>query len=207
MKSSIKLILLLLLALIVFIFYLISICNNVREEKPKETNVTQKYKSLVIDFSKRLHKAYQKIGQYECEKAKKNSDEVSKSGGWCSTYSGLNSSLHYFDEALGTALSKFLASKTVASFGDGPGAYKKFITQLNQVKCYDAFDGAPYAESTTENQVQFLDLTLPIHHLKQYDWVVSLEVAEHIHPEFESTYLDNLVRHAKEGNFPLVFNF
>ena len=42
-------------------------------------------------------------------------------------------------------------------------------------------------------------MTVPIYHLNQYDWVVSIEVAEHIPPQFESIYLDNLVRHAKEG--------
>ena len=35
--------------------------------------------------------------------------------------------------------------------------------------------------------------------IKQYDWIISLEVAEHIPQEFESIYLDNLVRHANEG--------
>ena len=45
----------------------------------------------------------------------------------------------------------------------------------------------------------FLDLTLEQYGLKLYDWVMSLEVAEHIPAEFESIYIDNIVRHAKEG--------
>ena len=87
----------------------------------------------------------------------------------------------------------------MASFGDGPGAYKQIINELNQVSCYDAFDGAPYVELTTDNNVNYIDLSIPIHHLNQYDWIISLEVAEHIPSQFESVYLDNLVRHAKEG--------
>ena len=40
---------------------------------------------------------------------------------------------------------------------------------------------------------------MPIYHLKQYDWVISLEVGEHIPAKFEHIYIDNLFRHAKEG--------
>ena len=67
------------------------------------------------------------------------------------------------------------------------------------LKSYDAYDGAPFAEDTTNGRVRFLDLSVPIYHLKEYDWVVSVEVAEHIPAEFETIYVENLVRHAKEG--------
>lgn len=87
----------------------------------------------------------------------------------------------------------------MASFGDGPGVYKEFLLKRNQVKSYDAFDGAPYADETTDGRVEFLDLTVPVYHLGQFDWVVSLEVAEHISREFEAVYVDNLARHAREG--------
>ena len=92
-----------------------------------------------------------------------------------------------------------LAGKKVASFGDGPGLYKKYILEIGEVLAYDAYDGAPFCEQTTENRVKFLDLSVPIYHLEQYDWIISLEVAEHIDQKYESVYVDNLVRHAKEG--------
>lgn len=44
-----------------------------------------------------------------------------------------------------------------------------------------------------------MDLTLPQYGLPVYDWIISLEVAEHIPGEFEGVYLDNIVRHAREG--------
>ena len=47
--------------------------------------------------------------------------------------------------------------------------------------------------------MKYLDLTIPQYGLPAYDWIISLEVAEHIPKEFESTYLDNIVRHAVEG--------
>ena len=66
--------------------------------------------------------------------------------------------------------------KRVASFGDGPGLYKKRLLELGQVALYDAFDGAPYAESSTEGRCHFLDLSVPVYHLEdKYDWIVSTE--------------------------------
>jgi hypothetical protein len=34
---------------------------------------------------------------------------------------------------------------------------------------------------------------------RQWDWVLSLEVGEHIPNEFEAIFLDNIARHAVEG--------
>ena len=80
-----------------------------------------------------------------------------------------------------------------------PGIYRELLLEYHQVSSYDSYDGAPYAEVTTNNNVRFLDLSVPIYHLKQYDWVISLEVGEHIPAKFEHIYIDNLFRHAKEG--------
>ena len=143
-----------------------------------------------------LNEAMNRIGQLSCEISK---IEVSQNGGWCSKISGKNSSQHLTDHSLAKFLSKFLTGKRVASFGDGPGFYKEILLGLNEVLSYDAYDGAPFAELTTNNNVKFLDLSVPIFHLKKYDWIISLEVAEHIPAKYESVYLDNLVRHAKQG--------
>lgn len=64
---------------------------------------------------------------------------------------------------------------------------------------YDAFDGAPFTEQTTDHRCQFLDLSVPIYHLEdKYNWIVSMEVAEHIPKQYGHFYLDNLTRYAKE---------
>jgi len=49
------------------------------------------------------------------------------------------------------------------------------------------------------SQVKFLDLTLPQYWLPRYDWVLSLEVIEHIPQEFENIVLDNIDRAAGHG--------
>ena len=94
---------------------------------------------------------------------------------------------------------QFLSGKSVGSFGDGPGIYKQMLTETGKLKSYDAYDGAPFSEYTTQGRVQFLDLTLPQYGLPLYDWIISLEVAEHIPIKYESIFIDNVVRHAKEG--------
>ena len=96
-------------------------------------------------------------------------------------------------------MSKLLSDKTVASFGDGPVVYKREIDKLGQVKLYDAFDGAPYCEEMSHGRVRFMDLSIPQYDILQYDWIISLEVAEHIPEKYEAVYLDNILRHAKEG--------
>jgi 2-polyprenyl-3-methyl-5-hydroxy-6-metoxy-1,4-benzoquinol methylase len=44
-----------------------------------------------------------------------------------------------------------------------------------------------------------MDLSIPQYGILQYDWIISLEVAEHIPEIYEAVYLDNIFRHAKEG--------
>ena len=67
------------------------------------------------------------------------------------------------------------------------------------MKRYDAYDGAPFSEETTGGAVHYLDLAVPQLWLERYDWVVCLEVIEHIPVEFESTVLDNVIRPATLG--------
>jgi hypothetical protein len=104
-----------------------------------------------------------------------------------------------FDKGCADSLVKFFARKRVASFGDGPGTYKRYIDKTKKVALYDAYDGAPYSEENSEGRVKFLDLTAPQYGLPDYEWIVSLEVAEHIPAVYERIYLDNIFRHASEG--------
>lgn len=150
---------------------------------------------LIKCLSKRLTQMAKNLGQLSCNITEK----VSINGGWCSPLSGKNSSEHVTDVEIAKELSFFLRNKRVASFGDGPGLYKEIFEILKDVQSYDAFDGAPFCEETTNNFVKFLDLTVPVYHLNMYDWIISIEVAEHIPKQFEDIYVNNLVRHAREG--------
>jgi len=78
--------------------------------------------------------------------------------------------------------------------------HSRFVVNCNeQVLRYDAYDGAPFTEESTNGVVRYLDLTLPQFWLPRYDWVLCLEVLEHIPRSHESTVLDNVIRPAVEG--------
>ena len=47
--------------------------------------------------------------------------------------------------------------------------------------------------------MKFLDLTLPQYWLPRYDWVLSMEVFEHIPAQYETVVLDNVDRAAGHG--------
>ncbi|KAK3607500.1 hypothetical protein CHS0354_031121 [Potamilus streckersoni] len=125
--------------------------------------------------------------------------KTSHTGGWCRQESKEDSGKHWTDKDLVKALVELFKGKRVASFGDGPGRYKQLVEDAGKGVVYDAFDGAPFCEETSEGRVKFMDLTLPQFGLPMYDWIISLEVAEHIPKQFEGVYLDNINRHAREG--------
>ena len=171
-------------------------CEMIRAEQFKQ----QRDKlSSILNFVMRS------FGQESCEmialknKTGQTTSKVSKHGGWCAKQSSESGGKHFWDKGLNSALSRFFYKKTVGSFGDGPGRYSKEINALGEVKSYTAYDGAPFCENVTGGVVKFLDLTVPHYGLPAYDWVMSLEVGEHIPAKYEDIYLDNLVRHAREG--------
>jgi len=193
--------------LFIFLIFYLSYQHSTKSikhfENKYDENTIENQNTYSIDnetikrLSMLLTKSMKRFGQLSCENAK---DQVSENGGWCQKISGTNSTRpRSIDEALVSYLSNYLADKAIASFGDGPGFYKNAFLKMNKVRSYEAYDGAPFAEETTNNNVNFLDLTVPVYHIPLYDWVICLEVAEHIPVQFEDVFIENLVRHAKEG--------
>lgn len=157
---------------------------------------TKDFREQRNELSRVLNRHKQIIGQLECEKVFGQNQQTSESGGWCPV---ATAQMHNTDLNLVRGLGDFFRGKYVSSFGDGPGMYKKLLLEDGKVNGFDSYDGAPFCDETSEGRVQFLDLTLPQYGLPLYDWVLSLEVAEHIPEQFEKVFIDNIVRHAKEG--------
>ena len=182
--------------LIVFIWFerdkYVIVANNV--QGGEQTGTIRKVLKERNEISLLLNNEKKKSGQLEC-----NIGTVAGSGGWCKQDSSVNSTEHMTDTKLAKQLSIFFKGKRVASFGDGPGLYKKYFDSTNLLEVYDAYDGAPFAENTTEGRVKFLDLSVPQYGLPVYDWIMSLEVAEHIPAKYEKIFMSNLVRHAIKG--------
>ncbi|XP_060573575.1 uncharacterized protein LOC132731410 [Ruditapes philippinarum] len=152
------------------------------------------------NLSKLLNQKQQIIGRLKCEELNRTKvamEETTDAGGWCPIASKTK---HLgFNKSFAAELAEFFRGKNIASFGDGPGRFKSAILDTGLVKTYDAYDGAPFCEITSNGLVQFLDLSLPQFGLPVYDWILCLEVAEHIPKAYEKVLISNIVRHAREG--------
>jgi hypothetical protein len=146
------------------------------------------------NLSLAINKLQERCQQLVCNAQKQR--DASQTGGYCDreVHHG-----HLTDGGFANALSEFFAGKTVVSLGDGLGVYRKRLLKAGKVKSYDSYDGAPFIENTTAQQVHFLDLTLQQYWLPVYDWVLCVEVMEHIPSQYESIVLDNIDRAAGHG--------
>lgn len=103
---------------------------------------------------------------------------------------------HAFDPKLSESLVSFFKDKKIADFGCGMGDYVKKFKE-NKIDC-DGFDGNPNTPELTNNTCQVLDLSKSIE-IKKYDWILSLEVGEHLPQKFEDIFIQNVHNHNKEG--------
>eukprot|EP00966_Prymnesium_polylepis_P250148 5783121-Prymnesium_polylepis.1 len=90
--------------------------------------------------------------------------------------------------------------QTMVDFGAGVGQYGHALLSLqpSAEHEYMGYDGAGNVEEWTAGFVRFFDLTLPLS-LPRRDWVLSLEVGEHVPARFEDMYLRNLHAHNCKG--------
>ncbi|CAE7809641.1 unnamed protein product, partial [Symbiodinium sp. CCMP2592] len=90
---------------------------------------------------------------------------------------------------------------SLADFGALDGQYSSWLNDTGWVTAF-AFDGVPGVTDITDGRVTEVDLAERVHiewHPEAFDWVLCLEVAEHIPVELEHQFLGNLGRHAKQG--------
>jgi len=86
----------------------------------------------------------------------------------------------------------------VADFGAGSGHYASWLNDTGLVTAI-AFDGSPDIELVTKGAVLGADLAKPLALWTQFDWSISIEVAEHIPADFAPTFLRNLDANSKHG--------
>ena len=88
--------------------------------------------------------------------------------------------------------------QSVNDFGAGVGQYGHALRAMYPGINWRGYDGAGNVEQYTNGYVRFFDLTLPLS-LPKADWVLSLEVGEHLPHDFEFMYLRNLHAHQHRG--------
>jgi len=90
------------------------------------------------------------------------------------------------------------APMALGDFGAGGGHYSKWMNETGLIHAY-AFDGTHQAAELTDGLVQEVNLVKDMRLWRTFDWVMCLEVGEHIPKEFAKTLLRNLRRHAERG--------
>lgn len=104
---------------------------------------------------------------------------------------------------LASEFRRIFNGKSVYDFGAGMGWYGRALTATQddgyKIKEYSAFDGAENVDDVfPDGFVKYLDLSQLVH-LPKRDWILSLEVGEHIPVQYERNFLTNLHMHNKEG--------
>ena len=87
---------------------------------------------------------------------------------------------------------------TLVDFGAGVGQYGRELEFINPGIHYRGYDGAGNCEEVTGHFVRWFDLTLPLS-LRRADWLISLEVGEHISAANEMMVIRNLHSHNCRG--------
>ncbi len=107
---------------------------------------------------------------------------------------------HRFDNNLAQALVGFFKNenaKTIVDFGCGMGDYVKTL-QENQFYC-EGYDGNPDTFKLSGGVAHVIDLSEPFDLNKRFDWVLSLEVGEHLPKQYEQTFIENIEKHCIDG--------
>ncbi|KAK7075943.1 hypothetical protein SK128_012696, partial [Halocaridina rubra] len=72
----------------------------------------------------------------------------------------------------------------------------KLLAQPQVIKSWKGYDGALNIETLSNGFIKYLDVSKKQDLGERFDWVMSVEVGEHIPHEYENIFLQNLVRHA-----------
>jgi cyclopropane fatty-acyl-phospholipid synthase-like methyltransferase len=122
--------------------------------------------------------------------------EISEKGYWI----GDVPECHVTDRVLGEAIADFFIeedARTVVDFGCGMGDY------VMELRCRgiaaEGYDGNPLTPQFTNGICKVRDLSEPFQLEETFDWVMSLEVGEHLPQQYEKIFIENLMRHAKKG--------
>ena len=107
-------------------------------------------------------------------------------------------SIYDLDTGLLRGLAHLFSNASLLELGAGVGCYAHALRTQHGMADVRACDGAPGIERATDGAVCQADLTLPLQ-LPPADWVMSLEVGEHLPPSSSFSYLQTLRQHSRRG--------
>lgn len=168
------------LCLIVGLLYFIAVRDN--------KDISERYKVL--------QKQYRSLS-CQCK-------GIGLTGGFCLKKDQSNvGGNHMWCRELAKQLRRIFHDQTVYDFGAGLGWYGKALLKIDtdgyRVASYAAFDGAENLDDVfPDGFVKYMDLSQPFK-MPPRDWVLSIEVGEHIPAKYENNFIQNLHRHNKKG--------
>jgi cyclopropane fatty-acyl-phospholipid synthase-like methyltransferase len=123
--------------------------------------------------------------------------KISPNGAW--DISSNDNGEHVFDRELAASILSFLNTEGVTEcvdLGCGDGRYVKFL-KANGIAA-KGYDGNHNTYELSNGACQVQDLSVTFDLGKKFDCVLSLEVGEHIPKQFESIFIDNIIKHTKD---------
>lgn len=114
---------------------------------------------------------------------------------------GLDAEKHHcHDHVLAKGLVSLLqrdGAKSAVDFGCGMGKYIRWLARAG-FDC-EGYDGNPDTPQLSQGFCKVLDISEPFDLGRKFDWVISIEVGEHIPKKYEKNFVENLMRHCKRG--------
>lgn len=118
--------------------------------------------------------------------------KITANGAWANVAEGD----HIVDAGLSEALCVLFRGATVNDFGCGSGGYTTAL--LDSGIAAVGYDANPETNELTGGVGYYCDLSSSVK-LPIADWVLSLEVGEHIGPECSEAFVENIARHCSAG--------
>lgn len=111
----------------------------------------------------------------------------------CGIWKNAAVSDYVFDVGLASSLVEFFKEQggSVLDIGCGAGNFTRAFKDAD-IEC-DGYDGAPNVVEMSNGLCGVMDFSVPVF-LPSFDWVLCLEVGEHIPAEFEHDFIENLHR-------------
>ena len=122
-------------------------------------------------------------------------NRVTSTGSYCSA--GMDNG-DAADLGLSAGLAILFEKSSVLDMGAGYGQYLRCLRHNASVSRTEGYDGQHGIAALSGGWVTQLDLSKPVV-LGEFNWVMSIEVGEHIPHQFENSFILNLVTHAAKG--------
>ena len=176
--------------------------SNKTETKNCETEKILSEKLLAE--KRRSSKLRRQVGGLSCRL-----NDIGPTGGFCldekRIYQDVGGNSNW-SPGLSALLAELFSGSNVLDLGAGLAHYeadweqKGLVGRSDGILSVRMFDGAENVEEVTGGRVMWADLSEPLEDVLPADWVLSLEVGEHIHAGSSSeTFIRNLHEHNTRG--------